>query len=154
MRCPRCDRELAGLARYCADCEEYTADMPRLSDVQAAPNEERAKAKKQRPPLEEAERLHIKAMYEAHGCKVVNYSQAQRAQQTKGIPDLQVFHDESGEWWYHEVKRQKGPMWYAVGSKQSEEQVWFEQLCERFGIRYVCGAREVAEAELRRVGAR
>ena len=151
MNCPRCDRELSGLGRYCHDCEEYTDDMPRLSDVQAAPDVEKRtrpkRVKKVQPPLEEAERLHCKALYEAHGCTVVNYSQAQRAQQTAGIPDLQVFFPD-GTWAYHEVKRQKGPEFYAVGSKQSEAQIWFQELCERYGIRYVCGARDVAEAML------
>jgi len=104
--------------------------------------------RKRKPPLEEAERIWIKKFYEAAGCIVVNYSQAQKAQQTAGIPDLQVFVPRLGVWWYHEVKRQQGEEFYALQHGQSEGQVWFEKLCDEFRIEYLLGARDVAIEKL------
>lgn len=105
--------------------------------------------KKKKAPLEERERLFIKKLYETAGCIVVNFSQAQKAQQTPGIPDLLVFDERTGTFWWHEVKRQSGGEFYAQAHGQSESQMWFQALVEQFGQQYLLGARDVAEAKLR-----
>ena len=111
-----------------------------------------ARRKLRNPPLEEPERLYIKALYEAAGCTVINFSQAQRAQQTKGIPDLLIYDERSGTSWWHEVKRQQGPEFYALKHGQTPDQKWFQDLVEGFGQEYLLGARDVAEAKLRELG--
>ena len=105
-----------------------------------------------KPPLEEPERLWIKQLYEKCGCTVINFSQAQRAQQTAGIPDLLVYDRRSGTYWWHEVKRQQGPEFYALAHGQTDDQTWFQGLVEEFGQEYLLGARDVAIAKLQALG--
>jgi hypothetical protein len=104
------------------------------------------------PPLEEAERLKCKEIYELAGCTVVNFSQRQRSMQTRGIADLAIFDDRTGTWWWHEVKRLQGPEYRKTSHPQTADQVWFQALVERFGQEYVLGARDAALGKLRRMG--
>ena len=108
--------------------------------------------KKIQPPLEKREDTFIRKLYRAAGLTVVTYSQSRNTMQTPGIPDLQAFDHKSGTWFYHEVKRQRGPGFLKVNSKQSLEQMAFQAMCHEFGIEYICGARDVAEQKLRELG--
>ena len=108
------------------------------------------------PPLEEKERLYIKKLYEAAGFTVINFSQAQRAQQTKGIADLRVY-DNRGRhmpFWF-EVKRMQGPAFYSLyggGTGQSADQEWFQALVERHDEMYKVGSRDEAKRHLLSIG--
>lgn len=104
------------------------------------------------PPLEEHERLKIVEIYELAGCRVVNFSQRQRAQQTRGIADLLVFDERSGTFWWHEVKRLQGEGYRRIQYGQSPHQVWFQALVQKFGMEYVLGDRNAALRKLREMG--
>lgn len=104
------------------------------------------------PPTEKIEHSYIKKLYETCGCTVINFAQAQRAQQTRGIPDMLVFDPKTGTWWWHEIKRLQGEGIRKTYHGQSEHQQWFQRLVEQFGHEYVLGARDAAEAKLREIG--
>ena len=65
------------------------------------------------------------------GCEVVSFSQPFGALQTKGIPDLRIYHRERKRSAWFEVKRD--------GGKQSPGQKSFQILVESVGERYVMG---------------
>lgn len=108
--------------------------------------------KKRKPPLEKYEDIFIRKLYRTAGCSVITFSQAQKAQQTPGIPDMRVYDPRSGTAWWHEIKRQSGPEWLKTNHGQTEHQVIFQRLVESFGEEYLIGARDVAEAKLREIG--
>lgn len=65
------------------------------------------------------------------GCEVVSFSQPFGALQTKGIADLRIYHRERKRAAWFEVKTPTG--------KQSSGQIWFQNLVESVGERYVMG---------------
>lgn len=107
---------------------------------------------KQAPPREKAEHAFIKKLYETCGCIVISFAQAQRAQQTAGIPDMLVFDPKSGTYWWHEIKRLQGPEYLKTSHGQSDTQKWFESVVESFGQEYLLGARDVAIAKMQKLG--
>jgi hypothetical protein len=116
----------------------------------------RARARKLTPPLEERERLFIKKLFERNGYTVVNFSQAQKAQQTPGIADLKVYDNRTRHTFWFEVKRQQGPDFLSIygseGTGQSDAQKDFQALVESHHEEYVLGSRHAAEAYLRELG--
>lgn len=105
--------------------------------------------------LERNVQRDVKAVYEACGCNVANFSQGYRpggrrhgtTRQTKGIPDLYVFpplgHYQRTPFW-HETKR--------AGGKQSLEQRAWQLACMTRGVDYVLGGVNEAIAHLRHIG--
>ncbi len=86
--CPRCQRELPGLARYCLDCEEYVADMSHDGTTDAAPRTPAAAIPDGR--LEDEIQLATKRALELLGFDVYDLSQGRKTRQTAGLADLYV----------------------------------------------------------------
>lgn len=104
------------------------------------------------PPLEKQEHQWVKKLYEMVGCTVISFAQAQRAQQTAGIPDMLIFDPKSKTFWWHEVKRLQGDEYRKTSHIQTDEQAWFQRLVEGFGQEYLLGGRDVAIEKLKRMG--
>lgn len=107
---------------------------------------------KRKPPLERYEDAYIRKLYRTAGCVVVSFSQPRRTKQTPGIPDLRIYDTKTGTAWWHEVKRQQGPGWTYVQTKQSDAQRLFQARAEACGEEYLIGARDVAYRKLRDLG--
>ncbi len=111
FRCPRCERELAGLATYCHDCEAYVDDM----DPAATPRTPAAGIPDER--LEDEIQLATKRALELLGFDVYDLSQGRKTQQTAGLADLYVVG--FGRCTWGEMKRAK--------ETQSASQELFEE---------------------------
>ncbi len=127
-RCPRCERELAGLATYCHDCEAYVDDMgdPRPSGASVAPAPRTPAAGIPDTRLEDEIQLATTRALELLGFDVYDLSQGRKTRQTPGLADLYVVGFGRCAW--GEMKRAKG--------KQSEAQRIFEASVQRHGGEY------------------
>lgn len=83
-------------------------------------------------------------LYRTFGCDVYRFAQARASKQTPGIPDLAVYHMETGEFWWHEVKTERG--------RQSDGQRVFQYRAQTCGQRYVLGGYEAALETLLELG--
>ena len=73
--------------------------------------------------------------------------------QTEGISDLLVLDTRNrATFFWFEIKRQTGPEFLKVDSRQSENQRWFQLLVESFGMRYEIGSRQRAMEILEEMG--
>ncbi len=102
------------------------------------------------PPSEKAEERDCIELYEQVGCIVIKMSQAQRAQQTRGIADLLVLCRKTS--WWHEIKRRQGPEYQKVQHGQTTHQRWFQKCVEAAGHTYIIGPLSTATAKLMEMG--
>ena len=108
--------------------------------------------KKVQSPSEKVEERQCIDLYEICGCVVVKFSQAQKAQQTAGIPDLLILCPKLDAFWWHEVKRRQGAQYYKVQHCQSPHQKVFQVNVESVGHTYIIGPLSTARQKLEELG--
>lgn len=98
----------------------------------------------ERPEPEKVVQRAVYTLYVDAGCRVFWLSQARRTGQTRGLPDLYVFHERAGASWWHEVKPATGDL--------TLEQRDFQRLCAATLTRHVTGGVEAAKRMLTALG--
>lgn len=100
-------------------------------------------------PLEKAIYERVCFTYRAAGCEVYRLSQSRASNQSPGIPDLFVFHEDTnnrpGFFLTHEVKRPKG-------AKVSTHQRRWADLAEMVGVHHLIGGMDACEEALIEMG--
>ena len=111
--------------------------------MRAGPDNLLALARRAIVPSEKQVQAAVVRLYTLAGCAVYNLSQARATMQSPGLPDLYVFHADTGTAWWHEVKR--------PGGKPSPAQLEFQARCAACGVPYLLGGLEEAEARVRMI---
>jgi hypothetical protein len=107
---------------------------------------------KRPPPHEQKEEKDCRDLYEQVGCIVIKFSQAQKAQQTRGIADLLILCPKKDTFWWHEVKRRQGPEYQKIQHQQTPHQIQFQNWVELVGHTYILGPLSVAQQHLEKLG--
>lgn len=107
---------------------------------------------KRPPPSEKDEERDIIDLYELCGCIVIKFSQAQKAQQTRGIADLLILRPQQQASWWHEVKRRQGPEYKKIQHGQTTHQKVFQVNVESVGMTYIIGPLSTATQKLEELG--
>ncbi len=107
---------------------------------------------KRPPPSETVEERDCIDLYEQTGCVVIKFSQAQKAQQTRGIADLLILCPKLNTFWWHEVKRRQGPEYQKIQHGQTPHQKLFQDCVEEVGMVYIIGALSAAQDHLVELG--
>lgn len=123
-----------------------------MNDLSGLKHGEQIPMFKEMPQVEKAEERQCIDLYEQVGCIVIKFSQAQKAQQTAGIADTMILCPKLETFWWHEIKRRKGPQYKKVSSKQTPDQKIFQDNVESVGHTYIIGPLSTAEGQLRRLG--
>ena len=128
--CPACGTELGALGRYCEDCGGYTADL--ANPGRAVVALEATPPAVEQPHLGLPEQSEDEIQQEIKGFlevlpgrwRVVDTSQGQRAQITRGLPDLLIY----GPDCYIEVEVKR------PGQKRRPDQLEHARLAKAAGV--------------------